>query len=170
MIPVVTTERLTLRAPKLSDFDAFAAFRASGQMEHLGGPVSRATAWQQLTGLAGQWALRGYGRWIVTLTGEDAPLGVVGIYHPDEWPEPEIGWSVFAEAEGRGIAHEAALATRRFAYGSLGWSTVISLIADGNTRSQALARKLDCREDGTFHSETYGDATIWRHPAPEAAA
>ena len=169
-IPSLTTERLTLRAPKLSDFDAFAAFRASAPMEHLGGPVSRDAAWQQLCGIAGQWVLRGYGRWIVALTEGDTPVGVVGIYHPDDWPEPEIGWSVFAEAEGKGIAHEAARATRRFAYDTLGWATIISLIADGNVRSQALARRMGCREDGRFSHATYGDMTIWRHPAPEETA
>lgn len=167
MIPVLTTERLTLRGPRLSDFDDYAAFRASAQMEHLGGPVSREMAWHQLTGIAGQWSLRGYGRWIVTLTGEDEPMGVVGLFHPMDWPAPEIGWSVFARAEGRGIAAEAALAARRHAYETLGWTTVISLIGTGNTLSQALARRLDCREDGRFSHATYGEMTIWRHPAPE---
>ena len=40
----------------------------------------------------------------------DEPFGVVGIYHPLDWPEPEIGWSLYANAEGRGIGYEAALA------------------------------------------------------------
>ena len=168
MIPTLTTERLTLRAPRASDIDAFAAFRASKQMAHLGGPIDRAAAWHQLTGIAGQWMLRGYGRWIVTLTGDDRPLGLVGLYHPDDWPAPEIGWSVFAEAEGRGIAHEAALAARAFAYDRLGWTTVMSLIADGNTRSIALAKRLGCTADGSFDHATYGAMTIWRHPAPRS--
>ncbi|SFJ35373.1 GNAT family N-acetyltransferase [Jannaschia pohangensis] len=168
-IPTLTTERLTLRAPRLADFDAFADFRASTQMAHLGGPVDRTTAWGQFTALAGQWALRGYGRWIVADRADDAPLGVVGIFHPDDWPEPEIGWSVFAQAEGRGIAQEAARATRAFAYDTLGWSTIISLVSNANSRSIALAERLDCRPDGTFSHAMYGDMTIWRHPAPEAA-
>ncbi len=169
-IPTLVTERLTLRAPRAADFDAFAEFRASRQMAHLGGPIERAPAWGQLAAIAGQWLLRGYGRWIVTLTGEDAPLGIVGIHHPDDWPEAELGWSVFTQAEGRGIAQEAALAARTFAYDTLGWSTIISLIGEANTRSQALARRLGCRPDGTFTHAVYGDMTIWRHPSPGAAA
>ncbi|MFO6464723.1 GNAT family N-acetyltransferase [Jannaschia sp. KMU-145] len=169
-IPTLVTERLTLRAPRAADMDAYAAFRASDQMRHLGGPASRAAAWEHLSGVAGQWLLRGYGRWIVTMTGDDAPLGVVGIYHPEDWPEPEIGWSVTAAAEGRGIAREAALATRGYAYRVLGWPTIASFIAAGNTRSEALAQRLDCTPDGVFPHAEYGDMTIWRHPAPEVAS
>lgn len=170
MIPTLTAGRLTLRPPRLSDFDAFAAFRAGPQMAHLGGPEDRATAWHHLTAIAGQWALRGYGRWIVTLTGADAPLGVVGLHHPDDWPEAELGWSVFAEAQGRGIAHEAALAARDHAYGALGRTTLVSLIAEGNVRSEALARRLGARPDGAFHHAKYGAMTVWRHPAPASGA
>lgn len=167
MIPTLTTERLTLRAPKLSDFDAYADFRASAQMAHLGGPGDRAAAWRHLTGIAGQWLLRGYGRWIVAASESDRPLGVVGLHYPVDWPEPEIAWALFTEAEGRGIAHEAARAARRHAYGTLGWTTAISLIAEENTRSQALARRLGCRPEAPFRHAAHGEMTIWRHPAPE---
>lgn len=170
MIPVLSTERLTLRGPRLSDFDAYAAMRAEARMTSIGGPQTRAEAWHHMTGVAGQWALRGYGRWIVTETGDDRLLGLVGLFHPDDWPEPEIGWTLVAPAEGRGIAAEAALAARRYAYGTLGWRTVVSMIAPGNVRSEALARRLGCRPDGTFHRAPDQVATIWRHPAPEEPA
>lgn len=171
MIPVLTTERLTLRGPRLADFDAYAAMRGDpARTAHIGGPQTRAQAWHHLCGVAGQWALRGYGRWIVTETGNDAPLGLVGLFHPEDWPEAEIGWTLAAAAEGRGIAHEAALAARRFAYGTLGWRTVISAIAPGNLRSEALARRLGCRPDGRFEHATLGTVPIWRHPAPDEAA
>lgn len=170
MIPVLVTERLTLRGPRLSDFDAYAAMRAEERMSFVGGPQTRIQAWNHMAGLAGQWLLRGYGRWIVTETGDDTLLGIVGIFHPDYWPEPEIGWTLSAAGEGRGIAREAASATRGYAYGTLGWTTIVSMIAEGNVRSQALARSLGCRPDGTFRSEALGEATIWRHPGPEDLA
>lgn len=166
-IPTITTERLTMRAPRASDIDVYADFRASSQMEHLGGTQTREQAWHNLTGLAGQWLLRGYGRWMVTVTGDDTPVGVVGLYHPDAWSEAEIGWSLFPGAEGRGIAYEAALASRRYAYGTLGWTTVISHIAPGNTRSEALARRLGCTPGSSFSHPDYGVLTIWRHPAAD---
>ncbi|MEM8632604.1 MAG: GNAT family N-acetyltransferase [Pseudomonadota bacterium] len=165
-IPELTTDRLRLRLPRMDDFDAYARYRASERSRHVGGPNSRADAFSMLSSIIGQWQLRGYGRWIVADKTSDAPLGVVGIYHPDDWPEAEIGWTVFEEAEGKGIAYEAALATRRYAYDTLGWSTIISLVAPENTRSAALARRMGCRQDGVFSHDTYGDMPIWRHPAP----
>ena len=40
---------------------------------------------------------------------DGAALGVVGLFYPEGWPEPELAWSLFANAEGRGVAREAAL-------------------------------------------------------------
>ncbi|WP_333834275.1 GNAT family N-acetyltransferase [Rubrimonas sp.] len=168
-IPVIETERLRLRAPRLSDFDAYAAFCASPRSAGVGGPYSRGDAFQRFAALIGHWALRGFGRFMVADRASDAPLGVVGPMHPIEWPEPEIAWSVFDHAEGRGVAHEAALAARRFAYETLRWSTAVSLTAPDNLRSQALARRLGCERDGVFEHPEFGALLIWRHPAPEAA-
>lgn len=167
MIPSIETERLTLRAPQMRDFDAYADFRASPRAVHVGGPFSRAAAFEQFSALIGQWHLRGFGRWLIADRQTDAPLGVAGLYHPEDWPEPEVAWSVFEHAEGRGIAFEAATAARAFAYDTLGWTSLISLVVPENTRSVALAERLGCTRDGIFRHETYGEMPIYRHPAPE---
>jgi ribosomal-protein-alanine N-acetyltransferase len=165
-IPTLTTQRLTLRAPRLSDFDAYAEFRTSARASFVGGPNTQIQAWGQFIGLPGQWAIRGYGRWIVADRENDAPLGVVGLLYPIGWPEPEIAWSMFAAGEGRGLAHEAALAARRYAYETAGWTTAISLIDPANTRSTALAERLGCRPEADYQHEIFGAMQIWRHPAP----
>ena len=98
----------------------------------------------------------------------DAPLGIVGPFFPESWPEPEIAWSVFAAGEGKGIAYEAAMASRKYAYETLGWTTAISLVDPANTRSVALAKRMGCVAGETYEHETLGVMHIWRHPAPEA--
>ncbi len=165
-IPTLETERLRLRAPIAADFEAYAAFRGSERARVLGGPYDRVDAFEQMSALVGHWALRGYGRWMVADRATDEPLGVVGLFFPEDWPEPEIGWSVFEAAEGRGVAYEAALATRAYAYDKLGWRTVVSLIAPSNTRSAALAKRMGARIDGQFSHSQYGPLDIWRHVAP----
>ncbi|WP_118133337.1 GNAT family N-acetyltransferase [Oceanicella sp. SM1341] len=169
-IPVLETERLRLRAPRLSDFEAFAAFGVSERAQGVGGPISEFESFSKLGSIIGHWALRGFGRWMVADRETDAPLGVVGPYFPHGWPEPELAWTVFAEAEGKGIAHEAVLAARAFAYDTLGWTTAVSMIVAQNTRSQALARRLGATPDGTFRHPEFGDFTIWRHPGPQEAS
>jgi RimJ/RimL family protein N-acetyltransferase len=166
-IPTLTTDRLTLRAPQPADFDRYAAFRNGPRSQSVGGPFTRSQAFHQFCALTGHWQMRGFGRWIVADIETDVALGVVGLYHPDAWPEPEIGWTVFDDAEGRGIAREAALATRRHAYETLGWQTVMSGINAENTRSLALAARLGARYDGDFVDPQYGTIQIWRHPSPQ---
>ncbi len=169
-IPTLETERLRLRAPRPDDFDAFADFRASPRSRYAGGPFSRAEAFEQMAAIVGHWHLRGYGRWIVADKEGDRALGLVGLFYPEGWLEPEIAWAVFDEAEGRGIALEAARATRAHAYETLGWRTLVSLIDPQNTRSAALAERMGATREGVFHHQTLGALDVWRHLPPEAAA
>ena len=101
-IPELETGRLRLRAPKQSDFDAYAEFSGSERAHHVGGPIPRREAWTKFCSLPGQWQLLGYGRWIIADKTTDEPMGVTGIFPPIEWPEPEIAWSVFESGEGSG--------------------------------------------------------------------
>jgi ribosomal-protein-alanine N-acetyltransferase len=166
-IPTLETERLRLRAPLPTDFEVYAEFRMSPRAAYSGGPFTRAEAFEQFCALAGHWAIRGYGRWIVAARDSDAPLGVVGLYYPEDWLEPEIAWALFDGAEGHGYAAEAALASRAYAYGTLGWRSVVSLIAPNNTRSAALAARLGASREGVYHHGSLGPLDVWRHPAPQ---
>lgn len=167
MIPTLYTDRLTLRAPRWDDFEAYAAFRASPRMVTTGGPFTRSEAFGQLCAILGHWQLRGYGRWMVADQENDTPLGIVGLYYPEGWPEPELAWSVFDAAEGRGIANEAACTARDHAYDTLGWTTLISAVDPQNTRSVALAKRMGCTQEAPFEHPVYGTLHIWRHPQAE---
>jgi ribosomal-protein-alanine N-acetyltransferase len=167
LIPTFEEGRLRYRAPRMEDFEAYHDFCASDRAAGVGGPYPhRADAFNRLAGLIGHWQLRGYGRWMVADRECDAPLGVVGLMFPEDWPEPEIAWSVFAAAEGRGIAFEAARFARRYAYDTLGWSTVISCIKPENTRSVALARRMGATYESDYDHPVIGTIQIWRHPSP----
>ncbi len=166
-IPVLTTKRLTLRAPTEADFPAWAAFYAGERSTMVGGPVSAKQAWRGLAAELGHWALKGFGRWAVEQKASGAFCGMVGLWCPQGWPEPEIGWATTAAAEGRSIALEAVLAARSHAYGALGWTTAISMINPANSRSVALATRMGAARGGDFIHERFGPMGIWRHPAPE---
>lgn len=169
-IPSLETARLRLRAPEPRDFETYAAFRAGPRAAVLGGPFTREQAFDQFCELVGHWHLRGFGRWVVADRHSDAALGTVGPYYPEGWLEPEIAWAVFDGAEGKGIAYEAAVAARGYAYEVLGWRTAVSLIAPGNARSAKLAARLGATREGVYHHDSLGAMDVWRHPAAEAAA
>ena len=164
MIPVIETERLILREWRESDFDAYADFRADTEACKYVGVLNRGEAWRAMAYWAGHWSLLGFGLWCVTLKSGE-PIGYCGPYYPKEWPEAEIGWGIYPRYQRNGYATEAARASLSFAYKTLGWKTAISLIANNNAPSIALATKLGAAREGSFLiRET--PCTIYRHLSP----
>lgn len=165
--PRLQTQRLILRAPNLSDFEAYAAFYATDRARFVGGPLDRGDTWQMLAADAGHWALRGYGRWTVLERDSMTPVGQVGLLYTHNLPEPELAWNLFDGATGKGYATEAALAAREYAYGDLGLETLISLIDPANTASQMLAERLGATHTTDFAHPKFGTLHLWRHPSPQ---
>ena len=167
-VPILETERLRLREPRESDLADEAKFFQSERARFVGGTMNEAQTWRSIATLVGHWAFRGYGFWGVEEKQSGTYLGHVGLWYPLGWPEPEIGWTLMEHAEGKGFAFEAAVASRKYAYETLGWKTAISLIDPGNARSIKLAERLGATLDGKFHHGDYGDMHIYRHPNPDA--
>lgn len=164
-IPVVETERLILRAPQLADFDRVAAFYADARSAPVGGPLTRQDAWSAFAEGAGQWLLRGHGFWEIENRQTGETIGRAGIYHPDFWPEPELGWMLYGEThQGRGIALEAALAARDGAARHFGISAPISSITATNHRSIRLAERMGARPEGEWETP-FGPMLKFRHKA-----
>ena len=147
LVPVIGTDRLRLRAPKLEDYPAYEAVFVSDRAVYMGGPFTTEEAFCDFAqGVAG-WMLRGAGMWTVTLPGSDAALGWVYLWYEFGDPEPEIGWVLVLEAEGRGYALEAAQAVLPRALAQFGPGRVVSYIDAGNDRSARIARALGAARD-----------------------
>lgn len=167
MIPALETERLVLRGFRPGDVELFARFYASEASRFVGGPEAPHATWRRIASYAGCWALRGYGKFVVEEKASGRAVGIVGPWYPEGWPEPEIGWTVLPEFEGRGYAAEAAARALSFAYDELGWTTAMSAIFPGNDRSVRLAERLGCTYDGALEIKPYGMLDIWRHLPPD---
>lgn len=166
-IPVLDTQRLTLRAPKKSDLPTLTAFYATERSHMVGGPRDADASFNSLASRIGHWALHGYGLWHIDSRENGDFLGWVGMLNPPSWDEPELGWTLFAHAEGKGYAFEAARAARAFAAEHQNLDGVISYIRADNSRSRALAEKLGAtyERDGTVMGTP---CHIWRHPKEAA--
>jgi RimJ/RimL family protein N-acetyltransferase len=160
--PTLRTDRLVLRAPSLADFEPYAAFFASPRSGYEGGPKVRGEAWKEFASATGQWSLKGYGAWSVEERATGGYVGEVGILHPAHYPEPEIGWTVMEAFEGRGLAHEAALAAREWAWEQLGLASLVSYIDARNARSIRLAERLGARLDPDAALPELDDCVVYR--------
>lgn len=171
MITRLETENLILRKPMRADWDAFLEFYQSEQSKTLGGPFGQAHSWRVFASLLGQWALFDFGPFCVTTKEGNSPLGMVGPWTPVDYPEKEIMWSVFAKAQGKSIAYEAAKRCVSHVYEDLGWDTAVSYIDVSNTRSNNLANRLGASIDENAPvSELYtrDEMNVYRHPHPGA--
>jgi len=165
-IPVLETPHLRLRAPRTGDFEPYCGFWTSERSIWEDGPLTRVQAWKEFASAAGLWALKGYGAWSVEDRATGAYLGEAGLFQPVQYPEPDIGWMVVAGAEGKGIAHEAALAVRDWCYNVRGLRLLMSYIDPRNARSIRLAERLGAIRDDTARLPEGEYCIAFRHPAP----
>ncbi|KMW60522.1 Protein export cytoplasm protein SecA ATPase RNA helicase [Candidatus Rhodobacter oscarellae] len=164
--PNLETERFILRSFNASDFEPIAAFFAIKERSWgFGGPKNRNDAWRWFAAAIGQWHLQGKGYWAIEDKTTGAALGMTGIWDPEGWPEPELGWVAFEGAEGKGVMAEAATAARLHAYTAWGMGPLCSLIFPGNTRSIRLAERLGATHERDVETPTHGREHLYRHPA-----
>lgn len=139
----LATARLRLRFPVETDAAALHAYYGDADSVRYTTrrAFTEAETWRAVAGMAGHWALRGYGPYTVTARDDGRVLGVCGPWFPGDWPEPEIKWALLPAARGRGIAREAAHAVRTMLDAHLPALQPISLILDGNAASIAVAQR-----------------------------
>lgn len=168
-IPVIETDRLTLRAPQIDDLKAMAAFFETTRSHMVGGPRDARGSYTSLVSRLGHWVLNGYGLWHIDEKSSGAFIGWTGMIFAPAWDEPELGWTLFEGAEGKGFAFEAATAARFYAAHHQGMNGVMSYIAHANSRSITLAERLGARFER--EAELMGKSCqVWRHPVLETAA
>ncbi len=168
--PVLHTDRLILRLPEASDCAAFVAYSVSDRTRFVGGPRLPLSAIEKFAGMIGHWALRGYGRFTITDRASGAPLGHVGPTHFDLGKAPELTWTLWsAEAEGRGIASEAALRMADWLAQDLRWDMAVTSIHHDNIGSQKIARRIGGTPTGA-PAPHLADAALWHFPLAARAA
>lgn len=172
-IPEIDSERLRLRAWRQSDHAPFAGFMASDAARFVGGPLNEADSWRRIAMFAGHWVLRGFGPWSLEEKASGRPAGYAGLWHPHGFPEPEVLYALYDGFRGKGLATEAARRCREHAYGTLGWTTVVSFILPGNDASERVASRLGavCEGPATFpfNSGAWRHPQVWRHPSPNTS-
>jgi RimJ/RimL family protein N-acetyltransferase len=126
--------------------------------------LTEGETWRIMCSMIGHWQIRGYGPYAVEekLTGR--VLGAVGFWYPNDWPEPEIKWSLAREHWGKGFAKEAAGLVRETGSEYLPDHRLISLIHPDNKPSIGVALAIGARLENSieYEGEPHG---IYRHKA-----
>ncbi len=155
-IPTLETERLTLRAFREDDVQAFFELSQDPDVMRYVGDRRVPTlqeAWRAVAGWLGHWALRGYGQWAIEERASGRLIGRAGIINPFDWPGPEVGYLLGRDWWGHGYATEAAQAAMDWGFEQLGFTDLLSLIDPANHASIAVATRLG--------ESPRGDVELW---------
>ena len=152
--PAIDTERLTMRRPRLEDFEeALAMWGDPKVVRYIGGkPSTREEMWARLLRYVGHWDLMGFGFWVVREKSTGRFVGEVGLadfrrdLEPSLGEDREAGWVLAPWAHGKGYATEAVRAALKWAEDRFGPERVVCIIDPGNEPSLKVAHKCGFRE------------------------
>jgi ribosomal-protein-alanine N-acetyltransferase len=147
---MIETPRLVLRELTPADLDAVAEMLGDAEvMRYFPKPLSReeSEAW------IGRWracyARDGFGYWLAVEKTTERPVGQAGLLMQeiDGVAEPGLGYIIHRPYWRRGLALEAAAATREWAFEVRRYRRVICTVRPENEPSLGVARKLGLREE-----------------------
>ena len=113
--------------------------------------------------MIGHWQLRGYGPYAIEIKESGKVAGPVGMWFPQEWPEPEIKWGLARAYWGNGFAREAALAVREMAAEYFPDLKLISIIDPENEGSIKVALSIGATLERTTRLRDMDGLHLYRH-------
>lgn len=150
---ILETQRLKLRQLAETDFDAWGAILRDPEVmyayEH---GFSDGEVRQWLDRQQQRYEKYGFGLWAVIEKSSGELIGDCGITMQD-WngrEVPEIGYHLRRDKWHRGYATEAAVACREYAFITLGFQEVYSIIRENNLPSQRVALRNGMSVRGSF--------------------
>ncbi len=152
--PVITTPRLTLRRPELTDTPAYFPLRADpALMRFIPRPQAQtpADAAAVIELMHAREGLHEGINWAITRTGEDVLLGVIG--YVNIYPEAhraEIGYILSADCHGQGIMAEALEAVVHYGFQQMHLHSIEAIIDPDNTASRKLVERHQFVQEGHF--------------------
>jgi RimJ/RimL family protein N-acetyltransferase len=149
---LIETARLRLRRWLPADRAPFAELNADPEvMEHFPGVLTEVESDDLVARIETGFDRNGFGLWALELRQGGEFIGFTGLAVPDFdahfTPAVEVGWRLARTAWGHGYATEAGGAAIAFGFNQAGLNEVVSLTAEGNTRSRAVMERLGMSHD-----------------------
>ncbi len=160
----LATDRLIFRQWKNEDYPAFSAFYSDeANARFVGGQKKPEAAWRLMATYMGHYHLRDYSYLAIDEKDTGKLIGTVGLWNSEPWPEPELGYWLLPEAQGKGYGVEAGLAVKNYALNTLQLDTLVSYIDPANEPSKKLAQRLGARYDATIELLDFGPHEVFRY-------
>ena len=144
----VETARLRLRAFTLDDLEGLSRIASDPVvMRHIGVglPFTREETLFNLTNIVNAFERRGYGRWALEKKDGGGLIGYCGLAHGNDEIGVELVYLLARAEWGKGIATEAAAATLRYGFESLGFNSIAAVTRPDNWRSRRVMERLCMR-------------------------
>jgi RimJ/RimL family protein N-acetyltransferase len=164
-LPVLTGERVRLRALRADDADALFAMKSDPRVMRYWSHApwtDRAQAVAQLEQLERDRETSEFYQWAITVDGGDALVGTMSLFALNRAQKrADVGYSLASDVWGRGYATEALKLAVDFAFGTLGLARLEADIDPRNEASCRLVERIGFTREGLLRERWYvaGDAT-----------
>jgi RimJ/RimL family protein N-acetyltransferase len=119
----------------------------------LGGVRNYAQTAEDLARDVMNWGQYGFGIWAIREAGQF--VGITGLEHRPDGRGVALRFAVSNEAQGRGLAREAAYAALRFGHDRAGLPRVIAVVRESNFGSRMVLGGIGMRDAGSFEQRGY---------------
>ncbi|MBP2832777.1 GNAT family N-acetyltransferase [Aquimarina sp. U1-2] len=149
---ILETERLLLEKASINDSKFFfELLNSPNWIEHIGdrGIKSETHAITYIKkSLLTSYSSKGYGLYKVSLKNTQAPIGICGFVKREYLKNPDIGFAILPDYEGKGYMTEIAIATLAYGKSNLGIHPIYAITTAENSRSCMLLTKIGLSEIG----------------------
>lgn len=152
---MLRTARLVMSPVSGGDLPDLRAFKADPSVfaVMLGGVRNYAQTAEDLARDVMNWGQYGFGIWAIREAGQF--VGITGLEHRPDGRGVALRFAVSHEAQGRGLAREAAYAALRFGHDRAGLPRVIAVVRESNFGSRMVLGGIGMRDAGMFEQRGY---------------
>ncbi len=149
---ILRTARLVLTPVTGADLPDLQAIKADPRVFAimLGGVRGAARAAEELSADMVAWGANGYGVWTIRDNVTRAFLGLTGLQDRPDGRGVALRFALWPEAQGRGLAREAASAALRFGHERAGLTRIIAVAREENFASRMVLGGIGMTERETF--------------------
>jgi len=154
---IIRTARLVLVPVGWGDLAELQAIKADPRVFAimLGGVRMPARTAEELAEDMAAWVARGYGIWAVRDVGTHALVGLTGLQERPDGRGVALRFAFWPEAQGRGLAREAAGAALRFGHEIAKLERIVAVARDENFASRMVLGGIGMTEAGHFTQGGY---------------